>query len=53
MRFRHGPSALRQPVYRELKSPSPSHHQFELNHHSILFVDWDMLRTRNWRPDID
>jgi hypothetical protein len=53
MCFRPGPSALRQSVWRDLSAPSPSHHQFELNHHSILFVDWDMLRTRNWRPDID
>ena len=28
-------------------APSPSHHQFELNHHSILFVDWDTLSARN------
>jgi hypothetical protein len=53
MCFRLGPSALRQAVYGELNSPSPSHHQFELNHHSILFVDWEMLRPRNWRPNID
>jgi RNA polymerase-binding transcription factor len=29
-----------------LASPSSSHHQFELNLHSIPFVDWDTLKAR-------